>query len=129
MSDLDFLHTADLTSDQNKSDLFRNKDCSVRMYMSPVPELPDIRDPLKQLPAESVLSELLLSGSAVPALSKLLLSVPPVPALSELLLSAPPVPAPSLFLLLEPGLSLTYQTAALRNTDKTLRRQEFLDNT
>ena len=97
--------------------------------MSPVPELPDIRDPLKQLPAESVLSELLLSGSAVPALSKLLLSVPPVPALSELLLSAPPVPAPSLFLLLEPGLSLTYQTAALRNTDKTLRRQEFLDNT
>ena len=58
--------------------------------MSPVPELPDIRDPLKQLPAESVLSELLLSGSAVPALSKLLLSVPPVPALSELLLSAPP---------------------------------------
>ena len=129
MSDLDFLHTADLTSDQNKSDLFRNKDCSVRMYMSPVPELPDIRDPLKQLPAESVLSELLLSGSAIPALSKLLLSVPPVPALSELLLSAPPVPAPSLFLLLEPGLSLTYQTAALRNTDKTLRRQEFLDNT
>ena len=129
MSDLDFLHTADLTSDQNKSDLFRNKDCSVRMYMSPVPELPDIRDPLKQLPAESVLSELLLSGSAVPALSKLILSVPPVPALSELLLSAPPVPAPSLFLLLEPGLSLTYQTAALRNTDKTLRRQEFLDNT
>ena len=116
MSDLDFLHTADLTSDENKSDLFRNKDCSVRMYMSPVPELPDIRDPLKQLPAESVLSELLLSGSAVPALSKLLMSVPPVPALS-------------LFLLLEPGLSLTYQTAALRNTDKTLRRQEFLDNT
>ena len=102
MSDLDFLHTADLTSDQNKSDLFRNKDCSVRMYMSPVPELPDIRDPLKQLPAESVLSELLLSGSAVPALSKLLLSVPPVPALSELLLSAPPVPALSELLLSAP---------------------------